>query len=81
MRKLISAVLLGVFALSFVAGIAISDAHADDPVPLCVPVKCKFDFRTGEYYWWCCETVEQKGKNGKVTYSDCRFAYEMGPCN
>lgn len=80
MKKLISAVLLGTFVLSFVAGIAVTNAKADDPYPICFKVYCKYDARTGEYYWWCCGSAEEKGNSGKIVYKDCRFAYELGPC-
>jgi len=81
MKKLISAVLCGIFVLSFVAGVAVTNVKADDPVEPCFIVGCKYDRMTGEYWWWCCESAEEKGKSGRVIYTDCHFAYEMGPCN
>jgi len=77
MKKLISAVLLSVFTLSFVAGIAVSKAQAVD---ICMIVDCKYSPLYGDYYLWCCENVIQKGKNGKIVYSNCHFLYDREPC-
>jgi hypothetical protein len=41
MKKLVSVILVGVFALSAIAGILASQAKAD-PVPLCMFVSCDY---------------------------------------
>ena len=60
MKKLMSVVLVGVFALSAVAGIAASKAKAD-PVPFCAFVSCDYN---KERVKLICYNV----KSGKTNY-------------
>ncbi len=78
MKKLISAVLVCVFALSFVGGVAVSNAPAADVGPLCVLVGCT-STPFGSFLEYCCRVEGFKGSANSPKAWDCYIDYDQ-PC-
>lgn len=78
MKKFLSVILVSAFALSFVGGIAVSNAQADDPVPPCMLIGCKVT-PLGSFLEYCCRVPDFKGSANSPKAWYCYVDYEK-PC-